>query len=655
MSAPAISARGLRKSYGPTAAVAGVDFEVGRGEIFGLVGPDGAGKTTVIRLLCGILDLDAGEAAIAGFDLARQPEEIKRRIGYLSQRFSLYGDLTVAENLRFFANLFHVPRAGRLEKERELLRFSRLEPYRDRLAQDLSGGMKQKLALACTLIHTPEVLFLDEPTTGVDPVSRREFWKILYDLLRGGVTIFVSTPYMDEAERCGRVALMDRGGIHLCDTPEAIKGRMSGLLLEITARPQRQAKEALALLPGRPGIQVFGDRLHLWLRDGDTTEAAVCAWLRGHGVEVCGTRRIAPGLEDVFVSLLTQGGVGAAAPGGEAGPPAHRPAPAAARTAPAGPAVVVEDLTRRFGGFTAVDRISFSVPRGEIFGFLGPNGAGKSTTIRMLCGIILPSAGRGTVAGLDIVREAEGIKERIGYMSQRFSLYDDLTVEENIEFYGGIYGVTGPRLAARRRWILEMANLGERSRSLTRELSVGWKQRLALGCAVVHEPEIIFLDEPTSGVDPVSRRSFWDLIYTVAGAGVTVFVTTHYLDEAEHCDRLGMIYGGRLAAIGSPRELKERHVPGTLLEVRAAPLMRALELLAGVPQARETAVFGAGLHVTVDDPAAAGPIREALERGGVRVAGIEPVPPTLEDVFVALVEAADRAAAGAGARAGEGR
>ena len=296
---------------------------------------------------------------------------------------------------------------------------------------------------------------------------------------------------------------------------------------------------------------------------------------------------MAPGLEDVFVSLLAaaparrcrpglllfpcwsrRGGAkrGSPAPGTREHPCAQRRTPRRARRRDAadpgtgtddGPAVEVEGLVKRFGSFTAVDGISFSVPRGEIFGFLGPNGAGKSTTIRMLCGILAPTAGRGAVAGLDIVRQSEGIKTRIGYMSQRFSLYEDLTVAENIEFYAGIYGVEPRRLAERRRWILAMANLEERADSLTRELSTGWKQRLALGCAVVHEPQILFLDEPTSGVDPLSRRNFWDLIYTVAGQGVTVFVTTHYMDEAEHCDRLGMIYGGRLVALGSPRELKE--------------------------------------------------------------------------------------------------
>jgi ABC-2 type transport system ATP-binding protein len=309
-------------------------------------------------------------------------------------------------------------------------------------------------------------------------------------------------------------------------------------------------------------------------------------------------------------------------------------------------AVVIEGLVKRFGSFAAVDGISLSVDRGEIFGFLGPNGAGKSTTIRMLCGILSPTAGRGSVAGFDIVAESERIRERIGYMSQRFSLYDDLTVTENIDFFGGVYGVPAGRLADRRQWILAIAGLTGRSGSLTRELSVGWKQRLALGCALVHEPEILFLDEPTSGVDPLSRREFWDLIYEEAGRGVTVFVTTHYMDEAEHCDRLGMIYGGKMVALGTPRELKDRHGGGTLLEVRAEPLMTALAALAQAPEARDVAVFGAGLHVVAAEGTGEREIRAVLSRAGVEVAGIEPIAPSLEDVFVALVERSDRDASG---------
>jgi ABC-2 type transport system ATP-binding protein len=302
----AIFAKGLRKAFGDLAAVDGLDLEVEKGEIFGLVGPDGAGKTTTMRIMCGILDPDAGQAEVAGHDVLRHPEQVKRRIGYMPQRFSLYGDLTVAENLAFFANLYHVPRAIRAEREKELLDFSRLAPFRKRLAQNLSGGMKQKLALACTLIHTPEVLFLDEPTTGVDPVSRREFWRILYSLLKEGVTIFVSTPYMDEAERCNRVALIEKGRILLCDTPEVLKQRMRGDLLEIIAQPQREAKDLLSRLPSVLGVQVFGDRLHVWVGDAANDRPALLAALSEKQITVISSRAATPGLEDVFVSVLAR-------------------------------------------------------------------------------------------------------------------------------------------------------------------------------------------------------------------------------------------------------------------------------------------------------------------------------------------------------------
>jgi len=303
--APAIRARGLRKRFGGLTAVDGIDLEAKPGEILGLVGPDGAGKTTTMRMLCGILDPTEGEAEVAGYDVRKQPEQVKRRIGYMPQRFSLYADLTVSENILFFANIYHVPRAERIRREQELLEFSRLGPFRTRLAGDLSGGMKQKLALACTLIHTPTVLFLDEPTTGVDPVSRRDFWKILYSLLREGVTLFVSTPYMDEAERCNRVALMDRGRLLLCDTPEALRLRMKGDLLEIVAEPQRQAKEVLSALPDVLGVQVFGDRLHVWVLDAADDEPALLAALSQRRIAVTSCRRVLPGIEDVFVSVVS--------------------------------------------------------------------------------------------------------------------------------------------------------------------------------------------------------------------------------------------------------------------------------------------------------------------------------------------------------------
>jgi len=304
----AVRTIGLRKEFGPIVGVESVDLEVKRGEIFGLVGPDGAGKTTTIRMLCAILEPTAGEARVAGFDVRTHPEEIKRRIGYMSQRFSLYGDLTVAENLAFFADLYHVPKRERPQRRQELLQFSRLTPFTSRLAQNLSGGMRQKLALACTLMHTPEILFLDEPTTGVDPVSRRDFWRILYTLLGQGVTLIVSTPYMDEAERCNRVALINKGRIIECDTPDNLRRRMRGELLELICAPQRRAKEVLSALPGVLSVQVFGERLHVWMENAERDRPVVENALRQSQVMVAHVRRVAPNLEDVFVSMLAEQG-----------------------------------------------------------------------------------------------------------------------------------------------------------------------------------------------------------------------------------------------------------------------------------------------------------------------------------------------------------
>lgn len=307
-------------------------------------------------------------------------------------------------------------------------------------------------------------------------------------------------------------------------------------------------------------------------------------------------------------------------------------------------AVVVKDLEKRFGAFVAVNRVSFDVRRGEIFGFLGPNGAGKSTTIRMLCGILAPSGGAGTVAGLDIRTQSERIKANIGYMSQKFSLYEDLTVEENIDFYSGIYRIPSRKKAARKEWVLRMAGLRERRDSRAGILSGGWKQRLSLGCALLHEPPVIFLDEPTSGVDPISRRQFWDLIYELAGKGVTVFVTTHYMDEAEYCDRLALIYRGELIAIGAPAELKTRSAGEHVIEVACARPQDAMDFIEKLPQVREAALFGRGLHVVAADAGVAVPaITAALRANNCPVERIERIAPSMEDVFVSLIEARDRA------------
>jgi len=631
----AIVAQDLCRDFGALKAVDHLNILVSPGEIYGLVGPDGAGKTTTLRMLSSILDPTSGRCRVAGFDVQDNPESVKDRIAYMSQRFALYFDLTVAENIDFYADLYGVPRKGRRQKMDELLGFSGMQQFKGRRAGQLSGGMKQKLQLVCALIHTPKVLLLDEPTNGVDPVSRRDFWRVLYRLLGQGVAILVTTAYMDEAERCHRVGLLHQGRLLVDGTPGQVRDQLSKRILAVHTHRPRDAASLLRRNLG--GASVFGSSVHLFCRDTAAVEGEVRRIMGAAGIPLTKVEPIAPSLEDVFIDLVNTSGEAPSEAPALVVPAGHGP------SAPGRAAVTVDALTRRFGSFTAVDNISFEVGSGEIFGFLGPNGAGKSTTIRMLCGLLAPSAGQGTVAGFDIHTAAEQIKQHIGYMSQKFSLYDDLTVEENIAFYGGIYGLSNRRLEERTQWAVEMAGLQERRRSPTRLLAGGWKQRLALACAILHEPPIVFLDEPTSGVDPLSRRRFWDLIYTMADQGVTVFVTTHYMEEAEYCGRLALIYRGRLIAMGTPAELKSSLAGETLLEVRCRQNEQALEIIESLPVVLDAALFGSGLHVRTTDPREAREaINTALDDAGLAVDHMAAIAPTMEDVFVAMIEQQDR-------------
>ncbi|MBI3345027.1 MAG: ABC transporter ATP-binding protein [Gammaproteobacteria bacterium] len=640
----AIEAGGLGRRYGQRTVLSGLDLKIRRGEVFGLLGSDGAGKTTTLQILAGILDPSAGHAMVLGYDSVREATQITARIGYMSQIFSLYGRLTVDENLDFFAALHRVPEAARAERKARLLAFAHLERHRDRLARFLSGGMQKKLALCCALIHAPPLLILDEPTTGVDPVSRREFWNILYQALTEGTTIVVSTPYMDEAERCTRVALLHDGHLIACDAPGQLRAGLPGKMYEVDARPQRGALAALQRALPQAAPYVFGERLHLRMPEGGGDEGEWRATLAHEGVQVEAVHAIAPSLEDVFVALLPVAPVAA-------------PAVAVAAEMPlgaGGPAVEVKDISMRFGKFTAVDRVSFTVRRGEIFGFLGPNGSGKTTTIKMLCGLLAPSAGRATVAGVALGADARALRTRIGYMSQRFSLYEDMTVGENLDFFAGVYQVPRARLATRRDWALQLAGLRGEEDRLARALSGGIKQRLALACAVLHEPRVLFLDEPTAGVDPLSRRRFWELIGDLAARGVTVFVTTHYMDEAEHCHTLGLLYNGRLIALGSPQELRAGMRAGEMLELECDQPIPALALFGDDPGV-QASFFGDRLHLLVDDAAAARPrLLARLEQAGHRVQHIETVPLGIEDVFMAFIQM-EQARLGATGNGGQAR
>ena len=437
---PIVVVKGVGKSYGTVEALKEVSFVVERGEIFGLIGPDGAGKSTLFRILTTLLLADKGTATIGGLDVATEYKQIRTKVGYMPGRFSLYQDLSVEENLEFFATVFHTT----VQENYDLIKdiYQQIEPFRKRRAGALSGGMKQKLALSCALIHKPDILFLDEPTTGVDPVSRKEFWQMLRNLREQGITIVVSTPIMDEARQCDRIAFINHGKIHGIDTPERILQQFASILCP-------------------------------------------------------------PSLEREEVRHETA------------------------------PVIEVEQLTKCFGNFTAVDHISFQVNRGEIFGFLGANGAGKTTAMRMLCGLSKPTSGIGKVAGYDIFREAEQVKKHIGYMSQKFSLYEDLKVWENIRLFAGIYGMKEQEIERKTEELLDRLGLAE----------------------------------PTGGVDPATRRQFWELIYQAADQGITIFVTTHYMDEAEYCNRISIMVDGQIKALDTPARLKQQFGAETMDDV----------------------------------------------------------------------------------------
>lgn len=466
MSMNAIEVNSLSKRYGKVQALHDVSFSVGRGEMFGIIGPDGAGKTSLYRILCSLLLPDDGTASVDGYDVVSGMKEIRRRVGYMPGRFSLYQDLTVEENLRFFATLFGTTVEENYDSIKAI--YTQIEPFRKRRAGALSGGMKQKLALCCALVHQPSILFLDEPTTGVDPVSRKEFWEMLSQLKQREITIVASTPYLDEVRKCERVAFLSEGCIRGIGTPDDI-------------------------------LTTFRDIFN------------------------------PPAIEKL-----------------EAGTKSNENA------------IEVEHLVKAFGSFHAVDDISFTVRKGEIFGFLGANGAGKTTAMRMLTGLSQPTDGNGKVAGFDIRTEYEQIKKHIGYMSQKFSLYEDLTVAENIRLFAGIYGMDDGEIRRKTTDLLDRLDFSAHRNTLVSSLPLGWKQKLAFSVSIFHDPHVVFLDEPTGGVDPATRRQFWELIYDAAKQGITVFVTTHYMDEAEYCDRISIMVDGKIKALGTPEELKQK-------------------------------------------------------------------------------------------------
>jgi ABC-2 type transport system ATP-binding protein len=627
-----VRVRDLSKHYGSVQAVRGIDLEVNGGEIFGLIGPDGAGKTSTFQILAGVMEASYGFVAVSD----RPAREARSQTGYLTQGFSLYPDLTVAENIRYIGDLRHVRLSEIEERGQRYLQMFDMDRFRDRLAGKLSGGMKQKLALICALVPQPRVLLLDEPTTGVDPVSRREFWDTLAHLAADGLTILVATPYLDEAERCHRVALIHEGVIQQTGTPAELRSGLAAKRLELRTERLAEAERVLSNSSGDHkeivDVQRFGDRLDLLVHNPDEAKRILEEKLRADGLPIGDIREDEPTLENTFVAKLRSLG--------QAVHETPFPGRHSQQDLRGQVAIGAENLTRQFGSFTAVKNVNVHVRYGEIYGLLGANGAGKTTTIKMLCGLLEPTQGHVELAGERQVRSSE-VRQRIGYMSQKFSLYDDLSIRDNLDFFAGVYGVPEREREEKRRWVLSFSGLEGKQDQITGSLPGGWKQRVAFGAAIMHEPSVLFLDEPTSGVDPLARRAFWSMINRLADAGTAILVTTHYLEESEQCNRLGLMVAGELVVEGTPTGIKNEQT-GHLLEFGVDQPQGAADLLKEDMERWRVSLFGDRLHVITDQDAASGEraVTQKLESNGIRVIQAREGRFSMEDVFISVVQKA---------------
>lgn len=528
-------------------AVAPLNCTIRKGYVTGLVGPDGAGKTTLMRMLAGLLKPDEGSARVLGLDPIKDDGPLHAMLGYMPQKFGLYEDLTVMENLNLYADLRSVTGETREKTFARLLEFTSLGPFTDRLAGKLSGGMKQKLGLACTLVGEPKVLLLDEPGVGVDPISRRELWQMVHELAGDGMLILWSTSYLDEAEQCRDVLLMNEGELLYQGEPTTLTQSMAGrsYLLHSPQASNRSLLQRVLRLPQVSDGMIQGRSVRVILKK----EATVDDIRRAPGMPTIEMEETAPRFEDAFIDLL--GGAGTS----------ESPLGAILHTVEGTPGETVieaKSLTKKFGDFAATDNVNFAVKRGEIFGLLGPNGAGKSTTFKMMCGLLVPTSGKALVLDMDLKVSSGKARQHLGYMAQKFSLYGNLTVEQNLRFFSGVYGLRGRAQNEKIRRMSDAFGLTDIASHATDALPLGFKQRLALACSLMHEPDILFLDEPTSGVDPLTRREFWLHINSMVEKGVTVMVTTHFMDEAEYCDRIGLVYRGKLIAHGTPDDLKNQ-------------------------------------------------------------------------------------------------
>ncbi|KHT18807.1 ATP-binding cassette domain-containing protein [Pectobacterium brasiliense] len=567
-----IALDGLEKRFAgqEKPALASLTAEIHSGAVTGLVGPDGAGKTTLLRMLAGLLTPSHGTLRVANLDPIQEDRQLHAILGYMPQKFGLYEDLTVMENLTLYADLRGITGEVRRETFERLLSFTDLTRFTDRLAGKLSGGMKQKLGLACTLLGQPKVLLLDEPGVGVDPISRRELWHMVHELADDGMLILWSTSYLDEAEQCRDVLLLNEGELLYRGAPRDLTARMAGrcILIDSGERRHRDVlQEALRLPQVSDGV-IQGQYVRLMLK----TDADRAALLSALHLEASSLHDTDPRFEDAFIDLLGGG------PASDSSLASIMP-----QIDVSGGETVIEaqELTKKFGDFAATDHVSFQVRRGEIFGLLGPNGAGKSTTFKMMCGLLVPTDGKALVLDMDLKTSSGKARQHLGYMAQKFSLYGNLTVEQNLRFFSGVYGLKGKAQRDKMAGMTDAFNFQPIYRQTPDALPLGFKQRLALACALMHEPDILFLDEPTSGVDPLTRREFWIHINGMVNRGVTVMVTTHFMDEAEYCDRIGLVYRGKLIASGTPDELKHQaasaQTPSPTMEEAFIALIQAYD------------------------------------------------------------------------------
>lgn len=539
-----LSVENLTKSFSKQKALNNISFEIKPNKITGIVGPDGAGKTTLLRILSGLLTFESQKIEILDLDLSLQSniQFIQEQIGYMPQKFGLYEDLSVEENLRLFANLQSIPLDNLQNRIDELLHFTSLYDFKNFLAKNLSGGMEQKLGLASALIKKPKLLLLDEPGVGVDPISRKELWSMVQNLTKENITVLWSTAYLDEAELCDEVILLNEGNILFFGNPDILKNTMKGRVFEIEGEIKDKRKTLQLALQNdfiKDGL-ILGNNIKII-----TDETKQLPSLEKIKAGNCIYKEALPTFEDGFMNILKANfdGISKLADQIELIESKEETI------------IEVKNLTKKFGDFTATDNISFDIKRGQIFGLLGPNGAGKSTTFKMLCGLLKPTSGEAKVLGYNFMESSQKARWKIGYMSQKFSLYSDISVYENLKFYAGIYGLRGEKKNKKIDNMLEIFELLKFKHTQSKDLPLGFKQRLSLACAIMHDPAVLFLDEPTSGVDPITRREFWNHIYAMVQKGMTIMVTTHFMQEAEYCDQIALIYKGKAIAIGTPHEL----------------------------------------------------------------------------------------------------